>query len=129
MTTQPEWLQRDDIKLPSWAQIVEGPDKYSVAIEVDTDGYIEDWFTILEVSHPDQYWLEVAYQCAKLDLQMAIAGSKYDPRTSGKPANFHFKRSEKWTQKKYPAGKGPNAATQGREAREHYRRIRGRLPM
>jgi len=118
----------NEIKLPSWAQIVPGSDKVSVRIEVDTAGYIKEWFAKLDVKTPDQYWLEVAYQCAKMQLQDALVGTQYDPRTAGKPAEFHFLRSAEHALSRHPTGKGARAATQGREARQHFKRIHGRLP-
>jgi hypothetical protein len=76
-----------------------------------------------------QYWLEVAYQCAKLDLQLAIDGTQYDPRIAKKPAEFKFTRCNHWQLKLHPPGKGIELATKGHEARNHYRRIRGRIPL
>ena len=34
------------------------------------------------------------------------------------------KESGKWAQKNYPPGKGAEAASKGKEARAHYKRIR-----
>lgn len=118
--------------LPAWAQVVESQrsesGKVSVTIQADTDAFMREWLALLGVSEPDQYWLEVAYQCAKFDLQAAIVGTELDPRVSGKSAEFIFTRAPQWAQKSFPAGKGAHAATQGREAREHYKRVRGRMP-
>lgn len=127
--TTPDWMRRDTVALPGWARIAEThSEKVSVCIEADTAGYIKEWFGLLNVETPDQYWLEVAYQCAKMDLQTALLGTQYDPRTSGKPAEFHFSRAPEYALTAHPKGKGVEAASKGREAREHYRRIRGRLP-
>lgn len=129
----PSWLRRESLELPAWARIKDVPDngRVSIIIEGDTDGYTREWFELLGVNlaDADQYWLEVAYQCAKMDLQMALEGTPFDPRTAGKPAEFHFTRHNHWKQKLHPPGKGIVAASKGLEAREHYRRIRGRLPL
>jgi hypothetical protein len=129
----PSWLKRDELLLPPWAEVGKSPrveaGKVSVILEADTDGYVAEWFALLDVKTPDQYWLEVAYQCAKMDLQMAISGTQYDPLVSGKPAEFHFKRSERWALKNFQPGRGVQAASRDKEARVHYLRIRGKLPM
>lgn len=127
--SQPPWANRGPLSLPAWARVVESPSpKVSICIEADTAGYVKEWFALLNVGVPDQYWLEVAYQCAKMDLQSALIGTPYDPITSGKPAEFHFSRAPEFALTAHPKGKGVEAASRGREAREHYRRIRGRLP-
>jgi len=115
-------------KLPAWAKVLEADPRFSIVIEGDTDRYVAEWLQLLKVKVPDQYWLETAYQCAKMDLQTAIEGTEFDPRTATKSACFKFSRSSKYALGQHPPGKGTLAATQGREAREHYRRIRGRLP-
>lgn len=129
----PSWLKRDALQLPEWAKVIETQaskdGKVSIVIEGDTDGYIAEWFALLEVKTPDQYWIEVAYQCAKMDLQMAISGTQYDPVVAGKPAEFHFKRSDRWALKNFQPGRGTQAASRDKEARAHYVRIRGKLPM
>lgn len=136
----PKWLKRELQNLPAWAKVIESfaakAGKVSVCIEADTDAYVPEWLELVGVMRadgaylkdPDQYWLEVAYQCAKMDLQLAITSTEHDPRTSGKSAEFRFTKSATWAQQKFPPGRGIVAATQGREAREHYRRVRGRLP-
>lgn len=124
----PAWLKRDKIQLPPWAKVVPFNDKLCIRIEADPDGYIPEWLELLEVKKPDQYWLEVAYQCAKLDLQACLAGTDYDPRTAGKAAEFHFLNRPQWALNRHPKGRGINAASKGKEARAHYRRIRGPLP-
>jgi hypothetical protein len=117
-----------ELKLPAWAKAVPGSDKVGVRIEADTAGYVADWFEKLDVKKADQYWLEVAYQCAKMQLQDALIGTEYDPRVIGKPAEFHFTRSSEHALARHPTGRGARAATQGREAREHFKRVHGRLP-
>lgn len=136
-----------ELKLPAWAKVVPSAlvdkGKVGVVIEVDPDTAYPEWLKALasedypEVggvkrldspTNVDQYWLEVCYQCVKLDLQAAIAGTKYDVRTSNKPAEFHFKNSPKFALKEHKPGRGPVAATQGKEARQHYKRVRGSLP-
>ena len=129
----PSWLKRDELQLPEWAEVVKSPrsdsGKVSISILGHTDGYVAEWFALLGVKVPDQYWLEVAYQCAKMDLQMALSGTPYDPLVAGKSAEFHFDRSERWALKNFQPGRGVQAASRDKEARAHYLRIRGKLPM
>ncbi len=134
------WLKKPMAGLPPWAKRIDTyasqNGKISVCIEADTDAYVPFWFKLLGVmaedgtylQDPDQYWLEVAYQCAKMDLQLAITNTEHDPRDAGMSAEFRFSRSEQWPQSKFPPGRGATAATQGHEARDHFRRIRGRIP-
>lgn len=131
----PDFLKRDTLALPSWARALHDhptvkSGKVSIVIEGDTDGYVREWLDLfgVEVGAADQYWLECAYQCAKMDLQAAIENTQYDPRIAGKPAQFNFLRHAHWQQKLHPPGKGAHRATRGLEAREHYLRIRGRVP-
>ena len=125
----PSWLRKDKLVLPPWAKVVERHSgKVSICIDVDTDGYVREWLELLGAPTIDQYWLEVAYQCAKLDVQMALVGTKYDPRTCGAPVEFHFNKASKWALNLYPHGRGIEMATKGKEARGHYVRIRGRMP-
>lgn len=125
----PKWLRREQVSLPDWARVSgKSSDRVSIVIEADTDAAMKEWLALLGIERPDQYWIEVAYQCAKLDLQSAIAGTPYDPRTSGKSAQFNFSRADQWALKKFPVGRGTGPATEGREARAHYIRIRGAMP-
>lgn len=125
----PKWLQRETLPLPAWARVSKvSSDRVALLIEADTAAAYQEWFALLGVTSPDQYWLEVAYQCAKLDLQSALVGTEYDPRASGKPVQFNFSRALECAHVRHPKGKGADAATRGREARAHYVRIRGRMP-
>jgi hypothetical protein len=72
----------------------------------------------------DQYWLEVAHQCAKLDVQFAVAGTELMPKTGGALVILVKPGKTDYAQKKYPAGRGVEAAAKGLEARAHYKRIR-----
>lgn len=79
----------------------------------------------------DQYWLEVVYQIAKMDAQRLVQGTSDDPRPRGAPLQIHIRSGavkERWQIKRRPFGRGVFAATKGKEARGHYRRIRGELP-
>lgn len=134
--TLPNWLRRktadDELPLPPWAEVETHPHstggKVGICLRVSTDGYLKEWLELLEVEVIDQYWLEVCYQCAKLDLQRAIQDTEFDPRVMNKFAEFHFDDAPEYAQAKFSPGRGIHAATQGKEAREHYKRIRGRLP-
>lgn len=74
---------------------------------------------------PDQYWLEVVYQFAKLDLRRALllAGE------SGWPSEIRIRSNKsEWRIASYPEGRGIWLATRGREARAHYIALRGFIP-
>lgn len=143
VVSAPDWMTKS-LRLPSWAAACETHShKLGGRIEVDTGAAMHEWLTLLGA--PDQltqYWIECAYQCVKLDLQLAIENSGIDPRTAGKPVEFNFQRADEFALNKFPPGdtrtvnvngtelqlSGVELATNGREAREHYKRIRGRLP-
>lgn len=133
----PNWLRRKPQAtaapalplLPSWATVADHPDdRVSICVDIDTDAAMNQWMKLLDAPSIDQYWIEVAYQCAKLDVQMALVGTPHDPRVSSKSAEFRFDRAPQWGLARHPHGRGTAAATQGREARGHYVRVRGRMP-
>jgi hypothetical protein len=113
----------DKIALPNWASVV--ADQPTIKISVDPDKAYPALLAELGVkkSGIDQYWAEVVYQCAKMDCQAAMlrAGGTFgfSIKVLNRPA---------WALANLPAGRGTAAATQGREARDHYIRIRGSLP-
>jgi len=111
-------------QLPAWANAI-APGK----IEIEADGFYPEWLGLLGVADDDidQYALECAFQCAKMDIQFAVAGTELMPQEGGALViivNDGSKEAGKWRQKFYPEGKGAKAASKGREAREHYKRIR-----
>lgn len=84
-----------------------------------------------EKAELDQYWVEVAYQCAKLEAMRLVSGTSYDPRAKKTPSSLRINvlsRKDSWALKNFPRGKGPEAASQGREARNHYLKWRGFIP-
>jgi len=72
---------------------------------------------------PDRYWLEVAYQTMKMDLQTVMGRFNFTIVVRG-GAGY----KDRWALKNHPEGRGVDAATKGREARAHYKRMRGFLP-
>lgn len=119
------------MNLPKWAKLTDRPGKIPL-IDVDADGAYESFLSELEVDQPDQYWLEVSYQCIKMELQLAMGSFAMEIRIH----DHHEVQGEegetiitkRWRQKDYPKGRGTHPATFGREAREHFKRLRGRLP-
>lgn len=134
------------LTLPNWAtkadSVLVDKKKVSIVINADCSVAYPEWLALLasdeyaskttpklaNASSPDKYWVEVAYQCIKLDLQAAIAGTEFDPTVTGIPAEFHLSNCPEFALANFPDGKGTAAATQGKEARAHYKRIRGSLP-
>lgn len=140
----PAWLKRDSLRLPPWAKVAKERRNAAMRLEVDTEKAMDDWFELLGNPPRTQYWAEVAYQCVKLDLQASLVGTEHDPRAAGKFVEFKMKRAPKYELATLPdpdkGGEmmingvlrkvnGVERASNGREARGHYVRIRGSLPM
>ena len=109
--------------LPSWAkQVREGP---CPKFEVDPDVCYPLLLEELGVAEEDidQYWLEVVYQCMKMELQRILGRFNFEIHVL-----VGEERKRRWALKNHPEGKGIEAATQGMEAREHYRKLRGFVP-
>lgn len=82
----------------------------------------------LQRTEVDQYWLEVAYQIHKIDVQKAVFGTDLAPQRGGALriiVNDGSKADGTWAQAGKPEGRGVKAARSGKEARRHYERIRG----
>ncbi len=165
---RPDWMQRDVLKLPPWASVKpDADDKFGIDLVIDGDAAYREWLATLQTetqkqlaawlatppaersagppevlttsADVDQYWLEVAYQCIKLDVDMALEGTQFSAAGSGKHVHRRITRASQYAQANYVdnhainvPGKemtGAERATQGHEAREHYKRIRGRLPV
>lgn len=138
----PAWLRKNAVQLPPWAKVAEiARSDVSMQIRVDTGAAIEEWITTLNLKPDeiDKYWLEVIYQCIKLDVQSAVARTDFDPRDRRQPIEIKMLRAEQWALAKFPdkhattedgrTVTGIERASKGREAREHYKRVRGALPM
>ena len=141
---RPEWAT-NDLRLPPWAKISDTQfERACVHIEVDSEAAYAYWLALLGFSELTQYNLECAAQCIKLDLQAATALTEHDMRFAGRHVAVTMSRAEKYAQAQYPKGKssvvkdrtgkevtlsGADLASKGLEARGHYMRIRGALPM
>jgi hypothetical protein len=69
---------------------------------------------------PTQYWLECAFQCMKMDLQVAMRSFAFEIRTKD--------AEKRYALAKHKEGRGVIAATWGKEAKQHFRRLRGFIP-
>ena len=116
------------LALPAWAKVGEPNPRVAITVLVDSAAAYKIWHKLLKVTEPNQYSIEVAHQCIKMDVQAALVGTEFDPRTSGKSHLILMSNAPDWTLAKYPPGRGLEAATKGREARDHYKRIRGAIP-
>lgn len=124
------------LELPSWAKVI-GQGK----VEADADSFYKEWLALLGVPLDSitQYDLECALQCAKLDIQFAVAGTDFVP--SGGALCIYIKDTTKepvgnakdsgqveyvsrWAQCRYPKGRGAAAASKGGEARALFKKIR-----
>ena len=75
-----------------------------------------------------------------MDAQHAVRQSGFDPRSADPPKSLVIdiastksvdesgKVTARWRLADYPAGRGVDVATKGREARQQYQRVRGFLP-
>lgn len=86
-------------------------------------GYEPDAFDVqvlkFDQTRLDRYWLEIIYQCIKMDCQ----------RFNGFGIYIRIRdTARKYAQVNYPKGRGAEAATKGKEAKGYYRRLRGSLP-
>jgi hypothetical protein len=106
-------------RLPAWATLTEREGRIPV-VDVDTHAAYPEMLRELGVEQPDQYWLEVAYQCMKLDLQVAMRAPSFEIRMHDP--------DKRWALKDHPEGRGIEAADRGGGARAEYRRMRGFLP-
>ena len=107
-------VKKIEERLPEWASVglAEGEDR--LRIDIDPAKAYPAWLKELGIAKKDwdQYWLEVAYQCSKMDVQAAIV-----------PVIGHFGfsikiiRCEDLALAKFPEGRGIEVATQGKEAR------------
>lgn len=103
--------------LPAWASHA-GDNK----VEADPDKFYPAFMEELELKPADldQYWLECIYQMMKMDLQTAMGKFGFA---------IHMLNRPKWALANYKEGKGIAVATKGHHAREHYRRLRGSIPV
>lgn len=110
------------VSLPDWAWLGDKSAEGLDVVHVDADRAYPALLSELGVKKADrdQYWLEVAYQCIKLDLQVSMRKFGFEVRIHDSDKN--------WAQAKFSAGRGAEVATKGREARDHYRQMRGFIP-
>jgi hypothetical protein len=119
------------LKLPDWAEVSGSHGQLDV-IKVNThDAFPWIWDQLRKVCkqgepecpperpEEDDYWLEVAYQCIKLELQRCVGHFTFE---------IHMKDpGKKWRQSN-PNGERARAAAQGRGARRCFARFRGSVP-
>ena len=96
----------------------EGNEKRLLKRELD----VEEANLPLEPERLDQYWLEVCYQCMKMDLQTEF-GFNIEIRV-----NAEGRRKDKWAYDAHPEGLGAERAARGKEARKHFESLRGFIP-
>jgi hypothetical protein len=126
--------------LPAWITRVEG---FKARYVLDPDQFYPLLLSELGVTQPDQYWLEVAHQIAKLDAQFAIkAAGLFDPSVSLVliiRGGEGFK--DRWALSEHPVGelltsvlkvtKGDRRRADkmiAAAARQQYKKLRGFLP-
>ena len=116
-------------KLPSWLTV--GP---RGTFYVDPDIAYPRILSLLKVQDGqlNQYWLEVALQCAKLAVQEIVQGTELDPRplrVITVSIQGGAGRKARWAAKNHVKGRGELAATGTRsrhepsEAKRHFWRI------
>lgn len=90
---------------------------------VDPNIFYPKYLDELGAEKVDQYWMEVAYQCMKMDLQLALGRFGFVIHVRSDEG-----RKQSWNYSMRPVGKGAALATGGKEARQHFLRLRGKLP-
>lgn len=115
------------MQLPDWASQNEAGD---IIIDADTAypallAELEPHFKAKGIAETDQYCIETVYQFAKLDVRRALVlGGE-----SAWPARILIQGDKtRWALKQWPVGRGGEKATQGREARHLYQKVRGFVP-
>lgn len=108
------------VRLPAWARLMMRSRNQVPIVIVDATPAYKFFLAEYKIEIKDQYWLEVCYQSIKLELQLAMGTFGFEIKIRDP--------EKRWAQSKYPVGKGSLAATQGREARKHYKNLRGTLP-
>ncbi len=109
---------------PAWAKRHPGRRNSEIVYLVDPDQFYPQLLDELGFTKIGRYELEVAYQCMKMDMQVAHGsyGFTIHVRADGE-------RKRKWNFTMHPGtDQDVLVATAGLEAREHYLRIRGFLP-
>lgn len=109
------------VNLPEWAR--PHPTDRN-AILVDPDLAYPHFFKLLGVEKPTKYWIEVAYQMVKMDLQVAMGKFGFTIHIRGDDG-----RKDRWALERHPgSAQDVHRATQGKDARQYYRKIRGFVP-
>lgn len=117
-------------KLPKWlSQRADG------AFVIDPDIAYPIMLRAMGVNEADadQYWIECAYQCSKMEVQNLITGTELDPRPKMGfviVIDSSGGRKDRWALRNFKPGKPGcdiNAATKGLQAKQHYARIAARL--
>lgn len=106
------------LNLPSWAKVID-----TAKIEMDAGKFYPEILEDFGVKELDQYWLEVAFQCAKLDVQLAVSGTEHQAPTGGALCLIVVDEGKQYAQSKYPEGKGADQA--GKDAKSLWKKLRG----
>lgn len=122
------WSERQRARhskgMPAWSKRHPGRSNREIVYLVDPDKFYPQLLDELGFTKVTRYELEVAYQCMKMDMQVAHGsyGFTIHVRADGE-------RKRKWN---FTMHHGTDddvlVATAGLEARAHYLRIRGFLP-
>lgn len=108
-----------ELNMPSWAEVMK-PGHIKVRAEefypqlFDELGYNKESFSQRE--------LEIAYQCMKMDVRMAITGTEADVQKGA--LNIVITNAPKWKQSN-AADNGEGIAVRKRAAKLEWSRIRG----
>ncbi|WP_299073000.1 hypothetical protein [uncultured Paraglaciecola sp.] len=120
------------LNLPEWASLI-----CKGKVDLDADGMYKDWLGRLNVTKDDLnvYWLECAKICARLEIQLALAGTDSVADEGGALLliiNDNSKTKNTWKQKSRST-KSVNATPEeaisqdlidaGKEANGHFKRV------
>lgn len=123
----------DKSALPAWATLNKVTPKGQPEVTVDYGKMFPAYLEELGVTNITQYWMEVCRYFMKCDLKMALKTDNIFIRLKSDTAS-----KIQWRQAEYPKGdcvlpenKGLDpveAATRGKEAKHHFKRLRGFVP-
>lgn len=120
------------LNLPEWASLIA-----KGKVDLDADGFYKDWLERLNVAKEDLnvYWLECAKICARLEVQLALAGTESVAKEGGALVmiiNDSSKTDGTWVQANHQTrsdlADSESAITKdlvdaGKEAKAHFKRV------
>lgn len=109
--------------LPDYAKEI-SPGK----VEVQASEFYPFWLDSLGVSEPDQYWLDVAFVCMRMDIQLATELTESAPPRGGALVIIVQDSEKTYAMNKWPVGDGAGKLTR-KKAQQYFQKVRRATPM